>query len=497
MTRTQTSTPRRPRAYPVQPSRGGILIAAAATLSAGVFPAPPAGVLPAFAPSALAAQEVAIEERVALDLEGRVLRVDDELARALGLFGDLAGVTEILLFRSGDGYILEVTRRRDGRMTRERRPLTESQVAALRAEISRRLALDVAATVDRSGRYLLLGTSTAAGLGFYGWAIPQALNIDDTKGQIALYMLVASASFFGPWLWSADRPVSMGMANAAFWGASRGIVHGVAVAELTGGDRTTLAMTGSLLEGVGALSWAKAVGADAGQAHTVGIASDFGALGMLALGATLGGSDWEDDAYWGLALGGAALGFGGGIAVDRARDYSWGDGEILRAAGLLGGLTGITIADLTGSEEEQLFAGLALGGGAAGVVLGDRLVRGRRTPAGHGLLVDLGSVAGGLLGLGVAVLLTDVDGDDATPHLSLATAGAWAGFLATFASLPARASPFREGGEGGGGGPGAGPEPGARGVPPFSLDLVPMPGHATRGGSPSLPPLALRIRYRF
>ncbi|HUE76535.1 MAG TPA: hypothetical protein VMM83_01210, partial [Longimicrobiales bacterium] len=69
-------------------------------------------------PGPIQAQEPVIEEQVPLDAEGRVLRLDPELATALGLFGDMTNVREILLFRSTDGYVLEVTRRRGGELLR-------------------------------------------------------------------------------------------------------------------------------------------------------------------------------------------------------------------------------------------------------------------------------------------------------------------------------------------------------------------------------------------
>lgn len=440
-----------------------------------LFPASPA------VPGPIQAQEPVIEEQVPLDAEGRVLRLDSELATALGLFGDMTNVREILLFRSTDGYVLEVTRRRGGVLVRERRSMSEAEVAELRVAVSRRLAERApSALVDRSGRYLLLGTSTAVGLGIYGWGVPYAFGVDDTKGQVALYMLVSAASFFGPWLWSADRPVSLGMANGAFWGATRGIVHGIGLHRVIAGEepafvfcqpedfacfdragdeqdawlrgRVASALAGSLIEGVGALAWAKAAGASAGDAHLLGVSSDLGAGGAVALAVALG---LEDDAatLWGLGLAGAAAGLGSGVVLRAHRDYSWGDAEVFRAAGLLGAYTGIAMAEIGTAEGPGAHAGLALAGGALGLFTGDRLVRGRDITAGQGLLVDLGTVAGGLLGLGVAVLVSDDASIDGGLHLGLSALGAGLGFGATFAALSdARGGDrFHRGGPGAGG----------------------------------------------
>lgn len=178
-------------------------------------------------PRPASAQEAVLEEQVPLDEAGAVLRLDAELARALGLFSEFRDLREVLLFRSGDAYILEITRRREGRLFREPRRLTEAEVAALRSDISSRLAArGPERLLDQEGRYPLLATSTAAGLAFYGWGVPAMFDVDDTRGQVALYVLVSSASFFGPWLWSEGRPVTPGMASAAAWGGTRGIVHG-------------------------------------------------------------------------------------------------------------------------------------------------------------------------------------------------------------------------------------------------------------------------------
>ena len=246
------------------------------------------------------------------------------------------------------------------------------------------------------------------------------------------------------------------------------------------------ALVGSLAEGIGALAWAKATDATAGEAHLVGVASDLAAAGAAGLGVVVGPENLDESAYWGLALAGAAAGIGGGLALNARRDHSWGDVEIFRAVGLLGAYTGFATARIVTRDDERLFAGLALAGGTAGLIFGDRLVRDRDLAAGQGLLVDLGTVAGGLLGLGVAVLVGDQSASDEKIYLGLSTAGAWAGFAATYASLSERSRPADAGGS----------SDVRRDESALRLDLVPVPD-ATRGGSLSLPPLALRLRYRF
>ena len=75
-----------------------------------------------------------------------------------------------------------------------------------------------------------------------------------------------------------------------------------------------------------------------------------------------------------------------------------------------------------------------LAGTVGGVLLADRIVRGREFSASHGLLTDLGTVAGGLLGLGAAALISSDDADEDL-LLTLGGIGASLGFGLTVASL--------------------------------------------------------------
>ncbi|HSH44715.1 MAG TPA: hypothetical protein VK966_02610, partial [Longimicrobiales bacterium] len=409
------------------------------------------------APSHARAQETGepvVEEQVTLDAGGTLLRMDAELARRLGLFADVEGLREALLFRGPAGYTLEITARRNGTLVRERRPLTVAEAAAFQERVGALLlARGAGVGRDQAGRYLLLGTSTAAGLAFYGWAVPSIFDVDSTRGQVALYMLVSAGSILGPWLWSDDRAVTYGMSNAALWGASRGALHGLALHRLLEGAdppefscpdatpecfeeaardqdawkrrRLATALALSVAEGVGALAWAKHDNASAGDAHLVGVASDFGAGWGIGL-ATLLGAEEDGTGVAAAGLAGAAAGLAGGLLLADRRNYGWGDVEVRRAGGLVGGYGGAVLADVAGSDEPELFAGLAVAGSVAGLALTERLLGEREFTAGEGMLVDLGTAAGGLLGLGLAFLATD--GGDPTPVLALSALGAGAGF---------------------------------------------------------------------
>jgi hypothetical protein len=86
--------------------------------------------------TAARAQEV----QVPLDRSGRIERIDAQLAKRLGTFGDrYPGFTEARLFRAPDStFTLDVTMARGGQILRERVPLSLAGVDSLRTMISER-----------------------------------------------------------------------------------------------------------------------------------------------------------------------------------------------------------------------------------------------------------------------------------------------------------------------------------------------------------------------
>lgn len=403
------------------------------------------------ATAALAQQEV----QVPLDQEGRIDVVDARLAERLGLFHDrFPGFQEARLFLQipDSTYILEVTTVEADRRLRTRLPLTDHEVEELRGEVTLGVREQApSAGLDREGRPGLLGGSALLGLGFYGWAVPVILDVDDTATRTGLYMLTAGSSFFGPWLATRNRAVSRGTADLAVYGATRGILHGVLThLVVTGGDdgsngspdndirgELATAMALSLAEGFGGLAWAQGRALDLGATRTIGMTGDFGTLQGLALA---GLTDPGDRGAAGLVLAGAAAGTALGPTLVRRRDYSPGDVTVVSVGGYLGAYTGLALADLAGpntDSEERWYAAGAMAGSLAGLVTGDRLVRPHRFSQGQGRLLTLGTVAGGAVGLGIAHLIVGNEsaGDDSKIYLASSALGALAAYGLTFRSL--------------------------------------------------------------
>lgn len=454
-----------------------------------------------------AARASAQEMQVPLDRDGRVEVVDAGLAARAGLWlAEYPGFREARLFRTpGGGLVLEITEEREGRVLRHREPATAAEVDALRARISAALAAGGAdfsgGVPDQTGRNVLIGQTTLAGLTYYGWALPYALNVGDPATAGGLYLLTAAASFFVPFALTDDQPVTRAMADLSRYGVTRGILHGLLLGDLldggvgdgtcdptievcvrTGSDadgrlRAGLGMALSAGEAVAGYSWAGSERMTAGTAHTIAFGGDVGLvtglLGTVALGLD-DGDGFSTHAALGLA--GSALGIYGGHELARRRAYTWGDVQVIYVGTALGGWTGAAAAALADAGEE-ITAGAAILGGWTGIYITDRLVGGTDFTAGQAGLLGLGTLAGGLAGAGIGVLMSD--GDVALVGSSL---GAMAGFAVAYRSFTPRSGSPR--------GVGAGP---------LTLRVHPegVAGLLGNGAGGSRPAGLISASYRF
>src|SRR5690606_7549101 len=79
---------------------------------------------------------------------------------------------------------------------------------------------------DTRGGAALIAQDAIAGLAFYGWAVPLALEMDGSKAGAA-YLLASSASSFVPFVATRTDAVSRGMAGLNRYGITRGAAHGL------------------------------------------------------------------------------------------------------------------------------------------------------------------------------------------------------------------------------------------------------------------------------
>lgn len=408
----------------------------------------------------LFAQGVERERQELVWPQAGILEVSPDLRSRLDLFPEVEAfrVARLLLREDGTA-VLEIESTREGRIHRERRLLGDAELGAFRSDLDQRqAALGGRAVVTREGRGSLVLGHTLLALGYHGWAIPQALDMDSNQAAVATYLLTAGASFYIPYRLTRDRPVSDAHRGLSLYGGTRGIASGLFLGDLLVGDGRPDESTGDRDDRRSQARFAGGVVAGMGGGvmgfHAVdrwgpteGTAALWGAMGDLGLvsGAALA---WIAGPYaeeivirrdgdlvyqesrarnrqvgHAITLAGQGLGLGAGAWLSRHRTYSTGDVAVLRSAAVLGAQVGGTIVRAAGHDEGRGIAAGALGVGLGGVALGDHWLREVELSRGEGLLVNAGHLAGGATALGLTYLIVEDIDDHEVLYLTTSTLG--------------------------------------------------------------------------
>lgn len=215
--------------------------------------------------------------------------------------------------------------------------------------------------------------------------------------------------------------VRLGLATA---GSVAGAFLGYRAVGRAGLDEGAVAVRGTLTDFATAGGFA--------TAYALGLYDDETTTGRDGLPATE-----EADLLPGnvLALASTAAGLYGAAVVADRQDYTVGDSHVLRSVGLLGAQTLLPVADLVDSDGGKTHAAAATVGAASGLWFGHRLLRRQDFSRGDGLLVAAGHLAGGLLGAGLTYLLNPRTDRDELIYLTTSAAGSAAGLALTYRAL--------------------------------------------------------------
>jgi hypothetical protein len=219
------------------------------------------------------------ESQVHIDREGKLDVIDSDLEKKLALFSDYKNFREARLYQLTDtSFVIEIFYQPDDRPLKIRLPLSETETMAFREKVSKRIGEQAPqAILDQDGRTKLILTSTILSLGYYGWAVPTVFEVNDGKTFLALYMLTSGAGFFIPLTLTDNIPVTDAAASLYFYGATRGIVHGIYLNRLLVGEESTsnglitFGMLGSIAEAIAGFSIASNSMMKPGTASTIGV----------------------------------------------------------------------------------------------------------------------------------------------------------------------------------------------------------------------------------
>jgi hypothetical protein len=411
------------------------------------------------APAAVTAQQTVERERQTWVLpDAQMLEISRDLRDRLGLFPEVRDFVVARLFFTADGgTVLEIESREEGQLLRERRILSPEALETFRDTLARQLGERSAPeAINREGRGGLVLGHTLLGLGYHGWAVPVALDVNSPRTAVAAYLLAAGASFALPYRLTRDRDVTDVHRTLSLYGGTRGIASGLLLGDILlgkdeGGDETTRARLsgGLVVSAVG--STLGFVAADRmrpseGQAELWGAMGDAGFAAGAAMAYLTGPyqsksvvimdpwGSWEESRRrnrrggHAITLAGQGLGIASGMWMGSRQDYATGDVSVLRSTIVLGVQTGASLASIGKAEDEGAVAAM-LAGGLTTLALGDWMLGPRGLGTGEGLLVNAGHVAGSALALGLTYLLVDPSDNRESIFLTTSTLGGWAGAI--------------------------------------------------------------------
>lgn len=312
------------------------------------------------------------------------------------------------------------------------------------------------------GRGSFLLQQIPLALGWYGTATTLVLtdSSSDDKAVASIYLLSASAFYFGPMALIWNQPISNAQAHLAVGFGYRGVAAGFALGDIFNvgvtkrrseydstyyyydmniRPRFGFMLPVSLGAQVGGYFLARDM--TPGRAALGLTYADFGSLnGLLICGAVADATDGSANVkishYY---LGGLAGGAAAGWWRQRHWDCTEGQATFVRTAGVIGTfvpavvtnvLTGIPIenTDLGDRDHFTWLAPLMVAGNIASVWGTEQLIKNAPLTVNEGWVALGCAVGGGLLGSGLGYLVTDTDRTwSARPIVGLGTAGAIGG----------------------------------------------------------------------
>ena len=269
---------------------------------------------------------------------------------------------------------------------------------------------------------------------------------DDGKAGTALYLLATGASYFITTGVSRDISVTRAQNHLASDGALRGAGAAWGLLYAVGGEEigqktvSGVGLIGALGGAIAGFNYGKAL--TDSEAEATSTISTFSAATALGLAGATGLLSNGDNARGALAatITAGTAGYFLGAKYPRTSRFTVtrGDVQMLSIGGILGAATALTpIVDA--EIDERLGFGVVTAGMLGGLLLADRvMVKGFNYTSSEASQVWLGTVAGGLIGSALAVLVEP----EAVGTMALVTGGAVGGTLAGHSlANPARARP--------------------------------------------------------
>jgi len=401
-----------------------------------------------FGSAPVSAQSIpSIETPVPFDSAGRIPAITPTLVSRLALTAPAwpvsGGFREARLFRTDRNTYVLVVQRADGSVARF--ALSDEAHTTLQRAVSsgllasgtggQRLTTDASTglEVSQPAGNRFVRNQTLLGLVAYGPATAALLSDASPAAAAGGYFLAAGTSFFVAANLVKNRTVTRAQSSLASHGGTRGAAAGAAIAAIANANSGPGWGAPILLGAIGGTigGYRHARGLSDGEAAGAGFVADLAALTALGIGGATdafrrdtrvrlfdpeqpqGGGYTETvdnlrppgKATLGAAIGAGVLGYALGPRYARRASYNVTAGDVSVAfAGAALGAVAATAIPGDNTDETTMF-GVATAGMLTGAWLADRaLVRTYDRTSADGTLVQLGTLAGALMGGGVAAI---------------------------------------------------------------------------------------------
>ena len=357
------------------------------------------------------------EETVAFDSHNTIFRLTPLLEKKLKLYNGEGVFYDAQLLKINDSiYTLVIEYKTDVKILRTQTSMSNTDITILRQRVDSVLNRTISSEDAMEGRGFLLGACLLSGLTTYGPGLIEIAQTNNARVNTGLYMLGAGGLFFVPFFLTKDKPVSYGQANLVYYGLSRGFAHGALIdlslqnpTNRTSQNVTTMGFLIGITEATVGFHLVKNLQISNGNADLMTVYGDFGFY--LGLGSAFQLKNTPDNFnvqfVSSLSLAGALGSEVAGYYIGKKYPVSTGDAEIIYSTTMLGALLPFCVTSAIKSNYPASYTTPSVLMGMAGIYVGHKLTQNVDFSFTQGFITKIGTIAGGLVGLGATYLMVD------------------------------------------------------------------------------------------
>ncbi|MEO0095697.1 MAG: hypothetical protein ABIL66_07375 [candidate division WOR-3 bacterium] len=358
------------------------------------------------------------EKQVPFDVEAKIYEIDSVFAQKLEFFKNYPALQKALLFLQPDSsYVIEIYSKKDGIIIREKVNVQADQIVQIQKEIVSLREKEIPTVIlDRTGYGEFLGGSFVFAYCIQAPLSVMAVNPDNSRVGVAVYMLSSSAGFVIPLLLTKNCNVSKAHANMFMYGGYNGLYIAGALASIA--DMNVLEGTGALftLAGsvVGEYTGFQSVNRfnlSMGRGNTIMIIGDFtgaSSAGLLSLFDNWSDPTFNHRHYLASSIFGIGAGIFLGSEVTRKVNLADGDYLIFGNCGIVGAASLPVLLsyfdDGHGRVSGKMYISAGITGLGLGSILGYKIVENKDFSESEANIIAVGGVAGSLASAGLIFL---------------------------------------------------------------------------------------------